>query len=460
VIEQHPSTIGVWFDPLRAFSDAEGISRAMGVNGQKRNGDPIRIAYMAERFPTLSETWINVEIRHLVRLGAIVRVFACRDPSSIEINGNLDLADCTQRFIRRPGHLDLLALTKTSGYVVGAIFGSGAKTPRLKAQVLRDYLVNAANTRAIRQFAPDFIMAHFGGRRATLAMMAAATLDVPFGIKYHAGDVFTESALEKIKIQQAALLMTISDFNLEVFKDRGTDVSRFVRHRCGVDLNDFDSDGPRAAAAQTFRIVSVGRLVPMKGFDDLVSAISQLNKKERFRKMSLEVEIIGEGPLEGELKEMISALSLDRVVRLTGPQDSAGIRRALKRASLFVLPCKAAKRGTDTRASQSSMDGIPVALIEAMACRVPVISTRLSGIPELIIDQAGGWLVESSNPPELATAIEYAMSLTHEELWTIGQQGRKRVEDEFDARALAESLLRSVSAAVDRRSVSASQSKG
>src|SRR5207245_5058928 len=141
-------------------------------------------------------------------------------------------------------------------------------------------------------------------------------------------------------------------------------------------------------------IVAIGRLIVKKGFANLIRACALLVERGR----SFRCEIFGEGPLENQLRVQIEQLGLQEFVRLAGPKPQHDLRERLARASVFVLP--------SVPEPQGGMDNLPTVIMEAMATGLPVVSTRIGGIPEMVIDNQTGFLVQPENAVALAEAIE------------------------------------------------------
>jgi glycosyltransferase involved in cell wall biosynthesis len=184
----------------------------------------------------------------------------------------------------------------------------------------------------------------------------------------------------------------------------------------GTDLGRFSF---LAHTAEPGRILSIGRLVPKKGFDVLIEALRILAE----RRVDFTCEIVGSGPLREPLESAVQAAGLAERVSFRGARLQHEIVDAYRRASLFVL--------APVMTEDGDRDGIPNVLVEAMACGVPVVSTRLSGIPELIEPGVDGLLVEPNDPGALAKAIERLLTnatLAH----ALGAAARCKVEASFD----------------------------
>lgn len=198
----------------------------------------------------------------------------------------------------------------------------------------------------------------------------------------------------------------------------GADKEKIHVIRCGVDSGSFKLK-KRVAAAGTPKIGALGRMVEKKGFDLLLKS-SEILMKEG---MSFNVEIVGDGPMLEYLHGLSRSLDVGERVSFPGTIAHDQVPAWLKGLDLFVLPCRKDSRG--------DMDGVPVVLMEAMLYGIPVISTRLSGIPELVVNEDSGLLVAPDDPEGLSVAIKTILS--DHSLWTkIRDNGIKKVRSEFD----------------------------
>ncbi len=186
----------------------------------------------------------------------------------------------------------------------------------------------------------------------------------------------------------------------------------------GLDLLEFEFRPSRMATRETPVVLAVARLVEKKGLGHLLTALDILRKRGR----CVRAEIIGDGPLRGTLESQIRGLGLTDVVEFLGAQPHENVRLAYGRASLFVLPCTVAENG--------DRDGIPNVLLEAMASGVPVVSTEISGIPELIESERHGLLVPPNDPVRLADAMDRVLA-SAELPERLARTARSKIEAEF-----------------------------
>jgi glycosyltransferase involved in cell wall biosynthesis len=279
----------------------------------------------------------------------------------------------------------------------------------------------------IERFDPDVIHAHWATFPSTVAWMLSRALDKPFGFTCHAHDIFVNDHLLREKIESAKVAVTISRYNVEYLAEKATPKAREKLNivHCGVDLTTIPF---RADGREPGQIMAVGRLDPIKGFDVLIDALGELAQNGR----RVRARIIGEGPLEATMKASIARYGLSDMVEMTGALPQPEVRKSLYASSIFALPSVVTPAG--------DRDGIPVSLMEAMAAGTPSVSTRVSGIPELIGHEREGLLVPERDPKALAAAL--ARLLDDPALGArLAQAARVKVESEFDAAKEARKLL-------------------
>lgn len=305
---------------------------------------------------------------------------------------------------------------------------------RQRAQSLAQFLRAALLADTIgRTGLPGHLHAQFADGAATSAMLAAAYLDMPFSFASHTS---YNSQLLAEKLARASGVVSISRFDEGRLKRMRSSAPIEVV-RCGIPTGEWPFRAGRGAAGQ---ILSVGSLVEKKGHHILLQACRRL----RDRGVPFHCGIVGAGPLRRELLRQVERFGLGGAVQLMGPQPSDRVRALLGRARVFVLACVEA-RNTD-------IDGIPVALMEAMATGVPVIATAVSGIPELIEDGRNGRLVPPADPDALAEALAGALTdplpcAAHV------QAARAAIEEEYSLDRQVEQLLHFLDRLCDVRPV-------
>lgn len=233
---------------------------------------------------------------------------------------------------------------------------------------------------------------HSGG---TVGMYAAWLLDVPFGFTGHAADLFRDRCALRDKIRRADYIVCISYFHRDFFLIYGAKPSQLIISYCGIDIEQFSVKAHSGPRIGPYRIRSSGRLVEKKGFEYLIDACALLKGEFEF-----ECVIGGSGELEAALNQRIANLGLEDQVKITGaPILQEDIPEFMHQGDCYCLPC--------VWASDNDVDGLPQMLMEAMACGLPSISTRLVGIPDLVIDHQTGILLEPNDAEAIARAIRF-----------------------------------------------------
>lgn len=264
------------------------------------------------------------------------------------------------------------------------------------------------------------VHAHFASASTSTAMIVNDLTGIPFSFTAHAYDIFRNDVnndLLKEKITRARFIRCVSRYNKIYLENLyGCHNDKMLVIHCGVDTKIFSF---QSRINGTFTILSVSNLVEKKGLEYLIKAVKIL-KDDNY---SLEALIIGDGPEKENILNLINTLNLEREVSLLGKIPHESLPNIHAKTNLFVLPCIVAKN--------RDMDGIPVALMEAMLSGIPVISTKISGIPELIIDHETGLLVKEKDEYALADAIK-KMIKNEKFRNSIGLAGRERVYKEFN----------------------------
>jgi colanic acid/amylovoran biosynthesis glycosyltransferase len=274
------------------------------------------------------------------------------------------------------------------------------------------------------------IHAHFAWLSASAAMVIGRLLDLPFTVTSHACDIYSpENDLLCLIAQTADRLITISNYNRQAIIDLCPQIAqeKIAVIHCGIDLDQFQSVAiPQKNA--TFNILSVGSLVEKKGHEYLIQACWVLKEQG----LNFHCTIVGRGERQMALEQLIADLNVADVVTLAGAQEQPGVREKLRSSDVFVLACVVAQN--------NDRDGIPVAMMEALAMGVPVVSTYVSGVPELIQHQQNGLLVPERDSEALAAAI---MQLAKDKTWRqrLSVNGRASVTSEFDIRKNAQRLV-------------------
>src|SRR6266404_2331578 len=388
---------------VRAAAPARGHS-ALDVSPKKR------LAYCINCFPNYIEAMIYREVLALRSRGYDVVTFSIRKPLEAEVPEEARALAASTRYILpiRPSRLGAVhfraLLANPARYLATLVAVVGGTHERLRDRwrSFCHFAEAVVIAPEVQRLGIEHIHAHWAVGAATCAMVLSRLLDVPFTFTAHAYDIWLDRLLLPEKLRAADTIVTCTDYNRRhLIEAYGTPAEklRVVYH--GLDLERFQRRGRPANATPV--ILSVGRLVEQKGYEDLLYVCADLVR----RGQAVTCAIIGDGPLRGRLERLVDELDLRGVVRLPGRLVGDGVLDWYTRADVFALFC-----------------------IEAMAMELPVVSTRYSGVPELVVDGTTGLLAECGDRRALADAL--ARVLARPELRaTMGNAGRQRVIRDF-----------------------------
>jgi glycosyltransferase involved in cell wall biosynthesis len=329
----------------------------------------MKVLYVLRYYPTVSETFVYREIEALTRAGCEVTILALgrRDDGRTQ----QQLPDVP---VLRPPRWALHRASEGSRWLA---LHQRPKDVRRLSWIAR------------RASAFDRIHIHFAGEAAEVAHALHLDLGIPYSVMVHAADLFRPRPSLEETLGAADAVLTVADHHVAVLAARGVSARRV---RCGPDLERF-LPLPIGSGA-----VAVGRNVEKKGFADLLRVWPEVD---------LDLTLVS------DWNEPVPPR-----VRVSGLLPSPAVRDAMASASVLVLPCR--------RASSGDMDGVPMVLMEAMALGRPVVTTHLSGIPELV-DESVGWLVPPEDPAALVGALREATS--RDECARRGARGPARLRE-------------------------------
>ena len=389
----------------------------------------MRIAYVLKKFPRLSETFILNEILELERQGVEVTVFSLHKPDDGLFHGSLaQLARPVVYLPVRKGADVARRLTSSLGFLaerreeLWSAFEELLRFERPNVwQVIAWGLEVAARA---RELGIDHMHAHFATVASHVARFAHAAGGTPFSFTCHAKDIYRSTVdrdLFRWLAEGAKSVVTVCDANRR-FIDRellagnsSADV-RVIYN--GVDTASFSPEARNESERPL--ILGIGRLVEKKGFEDLIAATALLEE----RGVDFECMIVGTGDEREALEAQLAANGTSRT-KLLGSRTQEDVRALLGRSAVLAAPCVTGADG--------NRDALPTVLLEAIASGVPCISTRVSGIPEILDEGAAGLLVDEHDPEGLAAALE--QTLADSDLRAkLARAGRSRAEELFDLR--------------------------
>ncbi|HZM16524.1 MAG TPA: glycosyltransferase family 4 protein [Candidatus Krumholzibacteria bacterium] len=396
----------------------------------------LKVAYVLKRFPRFSETFILTEILELERRGVEVVVYSWLKPGEGRFHAQ------TSQLQAKVHYLDELDPYLWHEWLTAQWPVLGPRVERFW-EILRDSLERGDSGRLpeilwgawlgaeVLREGVQHIHSHFGTMSSTVAWFASRVSGVPFSFTAHAKDIFAYSMSDhrlREKLAAASRVITVTRFNRRHLLQQGSGLDpaavRVIYN--GIDLDSFALDPGRVR--QSNLILSVGRLIPKKGFDDLLDACALLKQ----RGVDFHCLVVGEGPDEPTLLQKRFFLGLEREVEFCGAKPQHEVAKLMQRATLLALACK--------DGPENDRDALPTVLLEALACSLPVVSTDFSGIPEIVDSGVDGLLVPPGDADALADGIERLLASPELRL-RFAKAGRDKAERRFDVRHNAGELL-------------------
>ena len=397
------------------------------------------IAVIVKGYPRLSETFIAQELLALERRGLVLALFSLRHPTERE---------------RHPIHAEIRApvvyLPEYLHDEPARVWRAWRKVRRLPGYSAarnawwRDLVRDRTRSR-VRRFGQALVLAaempeevvhlhaHFLHTPASVARYAAILSARAWSCSAHAKDVWTTPEWDlREKLDGCAWTTTCTAVNATRLRELAGPAREVDLNYHGIDVARFQqpagarrsSDGGDMAAPVI--LLAVGRAVDKKGFDDLLRALALIPREVHWRMIH-----IGDGPLRDVLEAMARTMGLSGRIEWRGPQPHGQVLDAYRASDIFVLPCRVSADG--------DRDGLPNVLLEAQSQSLVCVSTRISGIPELIEDGTTGLLVDPCAPKELAEAL--CRLITDPELrQRLGEAGFARTRQRFSMDAGADRL--------------------
>ncbi len=376
----------------------------------------MNVLYYLRTFPKLSESFVLNEIHELVRNGHSVAVCSLNEPEESVVHDEFDRLDVPIHYVETP----------TVGNA-GELISAKLLRPRVldAARYRASPKHHAANLfRAKRciEFVEeldmdvDHVHTHFADISRVGAAYVAAYFGVPFTVTAHAFDLYREPVGRYTThlLERADRIVTISRYNERYIREEFTDETPVDVVRAGIRPEKFS---PTDETVDD-RVLTVARLVEKKGVDRALEAIAQVADGT-----DVEYHVVGSGRLRDELERRAARLGVDESVTFLSNVSDERLREEFDEARCFLLPARIDESG--------DRDGIPVALMEAMAMETPPVTTTVSGIPELVDHEENGLLVEPED--SAATARAVGRILRNDDEWArYCEAARRKVVAEFD----------------------------
>jgi glycosyltransferase involved in cell wall biosynthesis len=408
----------------RQYFLSEGVRRE---NRATTTGFNKKIAYILGTYPILTTTFIDRELLEAKRLGLKLILVAIRKAKAGSFSTAVQqlsneavylLPVSVSRLVS--AHLYFIAV-RFPTYMWTLLYLLSRKHPTFLAR-FKTFLHFGEGVLAaalLRDKAIEHVHAHFADRAAVVAMVIHKLLGIPYSLTAHAVDIYVAPVFLLEKIKNAKFAATCTRYNKVYLENETAQPVELIYH--GLDFRDIHGRVSRREHQSAPLILSVGQLKEKKGFPYLIHACALLREKG----YAFTCEIIGDGVLRPALSALIQELNLANVVILRGALSHPDVLTEYTKATMFVLASIVGEDG--------NRDGIPNVILEAMAYELPVISTDVSGIPEVVRNGETGWLTKSRNADALSSAIARVLDYP-EDAAAIGQNASAFVREQFDIR--------------------------
>jgi colanic acid/amylovoran biosynthesis glycosyltransferase len=399
----------------------------------------LNIAYMLGTFPAFTETFILREIQALLSNGFKVSIYAIKRPNNPELERSLSnqevLSLCTYA---RPDHIitnmicNIFCFFRHPLRYLSSLVIILSQLPNLEPvlfmRLLYHFFCGIGFTGKMRKAGVNHIHCHFTSG-CNIGLVSSLYLGLPFSWTAHAsGDIFVKPILLEIKLKYARFVIAISEYSKK-YLDSVTDFKysdKIYKVYNGIDIIEPDKllNGKlfvlnNEEPEDRIRIISIGGLFPYKGFTTLIEACKIL--KGRGHKITC--EIVGDGPQKNLLLGLINKLQMESEVQLLGYRPLNIIYQLLNRADIFILLPEIYINGY--------RDGLPTVIMEAMLMSLPVVSTWISAIPEMVVEGKTGFLVPERDADRAADALE-KLIINEKKRVIFGKRGKQRALNLFD----------------------------
>jgi len=404
----------------------------------------MRIAIFSNKFPVLSEAFIMNQIIGLLKMGGEVDIITNELINHEMMHGNIQkyclndkimcigLSSTKNKFklvLYTIANIIKLILHGKVCKLLGILFDRYLSH---KQKVNLIYILSINDGNSIKY---TNIICHFGDHGYYVCKLRKLNIiSGPISTVFHGYEM---SCYDTVKLNLPAyrklfqcgdLMLPVSEFWKRKLIGWGCPADKIKVHRMGVDLNDFKIKNAHSALSIPLKVIQVGRLTDKKAILHSINAVLEASKKIR-----IDFTIIGEGKLYLEAKQLIKSNAANEFIHLLGRQPQEVVKNKLDDADVFLLPSIKAKNG--------DMEGIPVALMEAMAKGLITLSTYHSGIPELIENNISGFLVQESQTHEIADSLLKIYNMSLKEIEFIRSNARTKCEKEFNNEILNNELI-------------------
>ncbi|EES0565550.1 TPA: colanic acid biosynthesis glycosyltransferase WcaL [Escherichia coli] len=399
----------------------------------------MKVGFFLLKFPLSSETFVLNQITAFIDMGFEVEIVALQKGDTQNTHAawtKYNLAARTRWLQDEPTGKVAKLRHRASQTLRGIHRKNTWQALNLKryGAESRNLILSAICGLVATPFHADVFIAHFGPAGVTAAKLRElGVIRGKIATIFHGIDISSREVLNHYTpeyqqlFRRGDLMLPISDLWAGRLQKMGCPREKIAVSRMGVDMTRF-SPRPVKAPATALEIISVARLTEKKGLHVAIEACRQLKEQG----MAFRYRILGIGPWERRLRTLIEQYQLEDVVEMPGFKPSHEVKAMLDDADVFLLP--------SVTGADGDMEGIPVALMEAMAVGIPVVSTLHSGIPELVEADKSGWLVPENDARALAQRLAAFSQLDTDELAPVVKRAREKVEHDFNQQVINREL--------------------
>ena len=405
------------------------------------NHEQMRIAIIILEFPALNETFILDHITGLLDRGHDVHIFATAPKGEAKVHGEIERYHLLGRTVYRDSKKFIIPNNRLIRVLkaIPLLAHSLLANPRSTFNSLNIFRFGraAASLAMLYEMGPfliksgryDIVHGHFPGNgELAVRMRDIGAITGKIVTHFHSYHMHLIESGKKAHLfpdlfKKGDLFLTNGEHSKRFFDQVGWGGGKMIIHRLGVSVGLFNASKPRLSAGEQVRLLSVGRLVEKKGFEYSIQGVAKVLKSFP----NVQYEIAGDGPLRSSLEKLVAELGVANNIKLLGFQTREEVLRLLRAANIFLAPCVTSD-GRSGTCWVGDVETGPVVVLEAMASGMPIISTRHTGIPEMVHDGESGFLLEERDVDGIADRLTHL--LKHPEIWQgMGQKGRNHVEE-------------------------------
>lgn len=389
----------------------------------------MNIGIFARKYPVLSQTFVVKQFESLSKLENVIML--SNDIDSIYRNENIkefgNVSNSNKgKFFELLTGLMTLSVKGELSFIYKLLFRSQMSyLDKLRA-------INIKKSNVTLKL--DFILVHFGPNGVFIKeLIDLKLIDSKLAVIFHGYDLSRYSVMEnynlgykKLFSDNSVICLPVSDFWKKKLIELGCGHSNIFVNRMGIDPNQFTYSPSQIGSS--LRVIQIGRLTEKKSILDTIRAVIEAR-----RYIDITLDVVGDGELYQAAMDLVSVNNAEGYIVLHGSVPHDDVQGLLKKSNLYILPSK--------RADDGDMEGIPVALMEAMASGVVVLSTYHSGIPELVIDQETGFLCNPGSVDEIKEAFLAIESLPPEYIRNIQDNARNKVLNDYDITKNSKELI-------------------